>query len=110
MTTRGLIILMMVSLLGAGMVSGCATTMHEDLGGLANADNPEYFAHPLRILALGTNLGGNILQYGVMEPAYLLIVAPMPDAWGLTLAERAYWDQRRDEWGKYLAGERPAYK
>ena len=110
MTTRGLIILMMVCLLGAGLVSGCATTNHEDLGGLANGDNPEYFAHPLRILALGTNLGGNLLQYGMIKPAYLLIVAPMPDAWELTLAERAYWDQRRDEWGKYLSGQRPAYK
>jgi len=110
MTARGLVILMMVCLLGAGLVSGCATTTHEDLGGLANGDNPEYFAHPLRILALGANLGGNILQYGMMEPAYLLVVAPVPDAWGLTLSERAYWDQRRDEWGKYLSGQRPAYK
>ncbi len=109
MRTRGLIVLM-VCLLGVGMLSGCATTTREDLGGLATADNPEYFAHPLRILALGVNAGGEVLQYGVMEPAYLLFVAPMPDFWGLTLAERAYWDQRRDEWGKYLAGQRPAYK
>ena len=109
MTTRVLAILM-VGLLGIGLLGGCATTTREDLGGLVTADNPEYFAHPLRILALGVNAGGEILQYGVMEPAYLLIVAPAPDFWGLSLAERRYWETRQEEWAKYLAGERPAYK
>lgn len=109
MTTRVLAILM-VSLLGIGLLGGCATTTREDLGGMVRGENPEYFSHPLRILALGTHLTGNILQYGVMEPAYLLIVNPVPDAWGLTLEERRYWETRQEEWGKYLAGERPAYR
>jgi hypothetical protein len=109
MRTRILAILM-AGLLGIGLLSGCATTTREDLGGMVRGENSEYFAHPLRIVALGTHLGGNILQYGVMEPVYLLIVAPIPDAWGLTLEERRYWETRHEEWAKYLAGERPAYK
>ena len=109
MRTRGLIVLM-VCLLGVGLLSGCATTTREDLGGMVRGENPEYFSHPLRIFALGAYLGGNILQYGVMEPAYLLIVNPVPDAWGLTLEERRYWETRQEEWAKYLSGERPASK
>jgi hypothetical protein len=109
MTKRCLVILA-VGMLAVGMLGGCATTTKEDLGGLVRAENPEYFAHPLRVIALGTHLGGNILQYGVMEPFYLLLAAPIPDAVGLSLEERRYLEVRGEEWRKFIAGERPAYQ
>jgi hypothetical protein len=109
MRTR-ILAFLMVGLLGIGVLGGCATTTREDLGGMVRGENPEYFAHPLRIVALWTNAGGQILQYGVVEPVYLLLHAPAPDFWGFTLEERRYWETRQEEWAKYLAGERPAYK
>jgi hypothetical protein len=109
MTTRILAVLM-AGMLGVGLLGGCATVPREDLGGLVRSDTPEYFAHPLRIVALWTNAGGQILQYGIVEPAYLLLHAPAPEFWGLSLEERRYWETRQEEWAKYLAGERPAYK
>lgn len=108
--SRQILAVLLAGVLGIGLFSGCATTTREDLGGMVRSDTPEYFAHPLRIVALGGHLTGNILQYGLMEPAYLLLVAPAPDAWGLTLEERRYWETRQEEWKKFYTGERPAYQ
>jgi hypothetical protein len=98
-----------ISLLLVGMLAGCTTTAasREDLGGLPRADSPEYMAHPLRLMALGFNFAGSVAQYTAVEPFYFLL-APVPEAVGLSLEERRYIEQRREPWRGYLAGERPA--
>ncbi len=99
-----------VCVLLVGLLAGCATTAaRQDLGGVPNAENPEYLAHPLRLLALGLHFTGNVLQYVLVEPGYFLL-APIPEAVGLSLEERAYLAERENAWGKYLAGERPAVR
>jgi hypothetical protein len=107
MTTRRLRILM-VGMLCVGLLAGCATTANrEDSGGLVRAENPEYLGHPLRIIALGFNAVGNVLQYGALEPFYFLL-APLPEFYGLSVEEQRYLHQRQEAWRQYLAGERPA--
>jgi hypothetical protein len=107
MFTRHLRILV-VGLLAVGLLGGCAATVgQQEFGGFPNADNPEYLAHPFRMIALGVHLAGNILQYTVVEPFYFLLT-PVPDAVGLSLDERAYLESRHEVWGQWLAGERPA--
>ena len=108
MKTRGLGILV-VGILLVGLLAGCTTTVasREDLGGLPNADHPEYMMHPLRVIALGANVFGNVMQYTVAEPFYFLL-SPVPELVGLSLEERRYLEQRKEAWGGYLAGERSA--
>ncbi len=107
MKNRRLLILG-IGVLVIGLLSGCASMAgREDLGGLPRAENPEYLGHPLRLIALGINLGGNIIQYAAIEPFYFLLT-PVPEAVGLSLEERRYLAQRQEAWRQYLAGERPA--
>lgn len=107
MDTRYLRILVVV-VLAVGLLSGCATTVgRQDLGGFPNAEKPEYLAHPFRMFALGLNFGGNILQYGFVEPFYFLLT-PVPEAVGLSLEERGYLEKRQEAWRQWLANERPA--
>lgn len=99
---------LVVGLVAVVMLSGCATTIaRQDMGGLANADNPEYLGHPFRVLALGVHFTGNVLQYALLEPVYFLMT-PIPEAVGLSLEERAYLEKRQEAWSQWLAGERPA--
>jgi hypothetical protein len=100
--------MMTICLLVVGLLSGCVTTVaRQDLGGVPNSDNPEYLAHPFRMIALGVHFAGNVLQYTVVEPIYFLLT-PMPEAVGLSLEERGYLEQRQEAWSQYLAGERKA--
>ncbi len=106
METRSLRFLALALVL-AGVLAGCATTAYrEDLGGLPNAEQPDYMVHPLRLIALPLHLAGTIVQYTLVEPAYFLL-APMPQAVGLSLEERRYLEQREEAWRQYFAGERP---
>lgn len=107
MDTRYLRILA-VGLLVVGLLSGCATTMgRQDSGWLPNAEHPEYLVHPFRMVALGVHFSGNVVQYLFVEPFYFLL-APVPDAVGLSLDEQGYLENRQAAWGQWLAGERPA--
>ena len=107
METRCLRILT-IGLLVVGLLAGCATTAaRHDLGGLVRADNPEYLAHPLRMISLGVYFAGNVAQYVAVEPFYFML-APLPEAVGLSLEERRYLEQRKEAWEQYLAGQRPA--
>ncbi len=100
-----------IGILLVGLLAGCATTVaRQEIGGVPNADNPEYLGHPFRMIALGVNFGGNVLQYGVIEPFYFLFATPWPEAVGLSLDERAYLAEREKDWQQYLAGERPAVR
>jgi hypothetical protein len=98
-----------ISLLLVSVLAGCTTTAasREDLGGLPRAESPEYMWHPLRMIALGFNFAGSVTQYTVAEPFYIML-APVPELVGLSLEERRYIEQRKEAWGAYLAGERPA--
>jgi hypothetical protein len=107
MNTRYLRILV-VGLLAVGLLSGCATTVgQQEFGGFPNAQYPDYFAHPFRVIALPLHFTGNVLQYALVEPLYFLLT-PIPEAVGLSLDERAYLQNRQEAWSQYLAGERPA--
>lgn len=99
-----------IGVLLVGLLAGCATTVaRQDLGGVPNAENPEYLGHPLRMLALGVHLTGNLFQYGLVEPFYFLLT-PVPEAVGLSLEERAYLAERAQAWQQYWAGDRPAVR
>ncbi len=108
MKTRALAMLLAGVLL-AGMLAGCATTTasREDLGGLPRAERPDLMIHPLRVISLGANAAGNVMQYAVVEPFYFLL-APVPELVGLSLEERRYIAERQEAWRQYLAGARPA--
>jgi hypothetical protein len=88
------------------VLAGCATA-RIDQGGLPNAEHPEYLANPFRLVALPLHLAGNMLQYGVVEPFYFLL-APVPDAVGLSLEEQRYLAERQEAWRQWTSGERPA--
>jgi hypothetical protein len=99
-----------IGVLLVGLLAGCATTVaRQDMVGVPNAENPEYLAHPFRVLALGVHLTGNLVQYGLVEPFYFLLT-PVPEAVGLSLEERAYLAEREKAWRQYWAGERPAVR
>lgn len=100
MKTRSLRVLA-IGVLVVGLLAGCATPAanREDLGGMVRGENPEYFAHPLRVIALGFNAVGYPLQYGLVEPAYILLLpGPGPEIVGLSLEERRYLGERFDTW------------
>lgn len=106
MKTRCLRILA-IGLLLVGLSAGCATTTaRQDLGGLVRAENPEYLAHPLRMISLGVNFVGNLTQYVAVEPMYF-VLSPIPEAVGLSLEERRYIAQREEAWRQYITGQRP---
>jgi hypothetical protein len=98
-----------IGLLLVGVLAGCTTTAasREDLGGLPRADSPEYMMHPLRLIGLVAYSAGNLVQYTMAEPFYLLM-APVPEFVGLSLEERRYLEDRGEAWRGYLAGEHPA--
>lgn len=106
MMTRCLWVLA-IGVLLVGLLAGCASTAADrpDLGGLVRGDNPEYFAHPLRVVSLYFNAAGNLVQYGLVEPAYFFFAAPVPEFVGLSLEERRYLAERQEAWSKYLAAE-----
>jgi hypothetical protein len=88
----------MVGLLLAGLLSGCATTLvRQENVGLPTAENPEYLAHPFRLIALPLHAIGNITRYGVFEPLYFLINLA-PDFHGLSLEEQQYLRERQEAW------------
>jgi hypothetical protein len=90
----------------AGVVAGCASTAgRQDLGGLPTAENPEYLAHPLRMISLGVHFAGNVVQHAAVEPFYF-VMNRVPDLVGLSLEERRYLEQREDAWRRLLKGER----
>lgn len=96
-----------IGVLLVGALAGCAATAasREDLGGLPNVEHPEYMMHPLRLIALGAHVAGNVTQYAVAEPFYFLL-SPVPETVGLSLEERRYLDQRLDVWGEYFTFKR----
>ena len=92
---------LVVGLLLAGFLSGCATTVvREESVGLPTAENPEYLGHPFRLVALPLHATGNILRYGLVEPFYFLM-NKMPDFVGLSLEEQQYLRERQDTWGRW---------
>ncbi len=96
---------LVIGLVVLGAFSGCATrtTFNE---GLPNAQNPDYFGHPLRVIALPLDFAGNLIwQYALVEPFYFLMNTA-PNAVGLSLEEQRYLSLRQEEWRKYFAGER----
>ena len=97
-----------IGVLLVGMLAGCAATTasREDLGGLPNADHPEYMIHPLRLISLPFHVAGNITQYALAEPFYFLL-SPVPETVGLSLEERRYLEQRQEAWKEYFTGKRP---
>ncbi len=99
---------LVIGLVVLGTFSGCATrTVFSE--GLPNAQNPEYFGHPLRIVALPLDFVGNLLQYALVEPFYFLMNSA-PEAVGLSLEEQRYLSERQEEWQKYIEGERKLIK
>jgi hypothetical protein len=92
---------LLVGLLLVTLLSGCATTVvRQDTVGLPTEENPEYLAHPVRLLALPLHATGNILRYGLVEPFYF-VMNTMPDFVGLSLEERRYLQDRQDTWARW---------
>ncbi len=92
-----------IGLLLVGILGGCATvgTPNEEAG-LPNEQNPEYMAHPFRLIALPTHFAFSWVQYGFLEPFYFgLNLAP--NAFGLSLQEQQYIKQREEAWAKALS-------
>lgn len=109
MKTRSLRVLA-IGVLVVGLLAGCATPAanREDLGGLVRGDNPEYFSHPLRVIALGFNAVGYGFQYGLVEPLYMLLLpTPVSEVVGLSLEERRYLAEREEAWRTYKMVEEP---
>jgi hypothetical protein len=92
---------LMIGLLIVTLVSGCATTVvRQDTVGLPTEENPEFLAHPFRLIALPLHATGNILRYGLVEPFYF-VMNTMPDFVGLSLEERQHLQDRQDTWGQW---------
>lgn len=92
---------LMVALLLAGFLGGCATTVvRQESVGLPTAENPEYLGHPFRLVALPLHATGNIIRYGVIEPLYFLINLA-PDFHGLSVEEQEYLRDRQDAWTRW---------
>jgi hypothetical protein len=92
---------LVVGLLLAGLLSGCATTVaQQETIGNSLAQQPEYLAHPFRLVALGAHALGNIARYGIGEPFYFLMNAT-PEFVGLSLEERQYIQERQDAWARW---------
>jgi hypothetical protein len=90
-----------------GALSGCASTAARyEYSGLPTAENPEYLAHPFRLVALAGHAGGNLLQYGVIEPFYFLLT-PIPDVVGLSAEEQRYLAQEKEVYRATFSGQRP---
>lgn len=92
---------LVVGLLLAGLLSGCATTVvRQESVGLPTAENPEYLGHPFRLVALPLHAVGNLLRYGLVEPFYF-VMNTMPDVVGLSLEEQEYLRERQDTWARW---------
>jgi hypothetical protein len=101
MRTRcGQVVLIALAL--AVLLTGCATTTaRQDTLGMPNAQNPEYLANPIRVIAAPLTVVGYALQFLVVEPiAFALNSAP--DAFGLSLEEQRYLQERQAAWEKTL--------
>ena len=92
---------LMVGLLVAGLLSACAATVAQNTGGLSTAENPEYLAHPFRLVALGLYFTGNVLRYAVVEPFYFAMNT-VPDAVGLEPDEQQYLKDRQEAWAHWM--------
>ena len=82
----------MVLAIGLLMVTlaGCASSAARyEYSGMPSAENPEYLAHPFRLVALFGHAAGNAAQYAVIEPLYFAL-APMPDVFGLSTEEQRF--------------------
>ena len=89
-----------IGLVLAGLLSGCAASVaRQDSVGVSTAENPEYLAHPFRLVALPMHLAGNILRYGLIEPFYFAMNT-MPDAVGLYPDEQKYLRERQADWAR----------
>lgn len=94
---------LIVGLVLAGLLSGCATTVaRQETTGISIAESPEYLGHPFRLVALGAHALGNVARYGVIEPLYFLMNTT-PDFVGLSLEERQYIQERQDAWARWRA-------
>jgi hypothetical protein len=90
-----------VALVLAGLVSGCATTVaRQETQGVSIAEQPEFLAHPFRLVALPLHAAGNVARYGLVEPFYFLMNLT-PDFVGLSLEERQYIQERQDAWARW---------
>jgi hypothetical protein len=98
---------LVMGLLLVGILSGCATTgsLNDEVG-VPDERNPEYMAHPLRMIALPTHFAFSLLQYGFLEPLYFA-VNQAPNAFGLSLQEQQYLNQREAAWAKTFSGLAP---
>jgi hypothetical protein len=95
---------LVLCLVVVGLLAGCATVARQEQTGLPNAENPEYFMNPFRLVALPLNAVGNLLQYTVAEPLYFAMNA-MPDFVGLSLEEQRYITQRQEAWQRASAAQ-----
>lgn len=93
---------LLIGLVLAGLLTGCASVARQEWVSLPNSENPEYLAHPFRLIALPTYLAGNIVQMA-LEPLYFAMNAA-PDAFGLSLEEQLYLKQRGEVWKRALGG------
>jgi hypothetical protein len=89
-----------------GFLAGCAAVAHQEQGGLPNAENPEYFVNPFRLVALPLYAVANVLQYGLVEPLYFGLNT-MPEFVGLSLEEQRYITQRQEAWQRWGAAQQP---
>ena len=93
---------LMIGLLLAGLLSGCATTAaRQDTGGISAAENPEFLVNPFRLAALPLSLAGNILRYTLVEPFYFAMNT-IPDAVGLEQDEQDYLKDRQEAWARWM--------
>lgn len=99
-----------VALVLAGLLGGCATTVtRQESAGISMAENPEYLAHPFRLVALPMHAAGNIARYLIVEPFYFLL-KPVPDFVGLSVEEQQYLQERQDAWGRWIDGNMAKYQ
>jgi len=90
-----------VGLVLAGLLGGCATTVsRQETMGISIAEQPEYLAHPFRLVALPAHALGNVVRYGLIEPLYFLMNTT-PEFVGLSLEERQYIQERQDAWARW---------
>lgn len=92
---------LLVVLVVAGFLGGCATTVtQQEALGISIAEQPEFLAHPFRLVALPMHAAGNVVRYGLIEPFYFLMNTT-PEFVGLSVDERQYIEERQDAWARW---------